>query len=248
MQALLVPGGDGNMEVNQVASTSAMNVCGSSIFRQYRAGLKHIHMKQQQNNPQHSKSLWLHILESNRIKGLEDYINRRAPAAKKARYEEKVDLNIMPYKMIESKGKIETQLWNIGSETRIGGMAGLRDRFSYLLSDGSVICSESNFKSELSDLIDFHYKAPREPHAYHILILLIWVGKVNQASKTLWGRVLRHRLAILCSIGALGFYLLLRFDVTSKVNLIDWKDNASWFDFKVLITSTGKFLCIVFMS
>jgi hypothetical protein len=129
MQKLLVPGGDGNMQLNEMVTIGTTNVCGSSILRQYRAALKHIHMKQQQNNPLHSTSLWLHILESNRIKGLEDYVNRRAPAAKKARYEEKVDINLMPYKMVESKGRIEELLWNIGSDSRVGGLSGLRDRF-----------------------------------------------------------------------------------------------------------------------
>jgi hypothetical protein len=41
-------------------------------------------------------------------------------------------------------------------------------------------------------------------------------------------------------MGALGLYLMLRFDITNELEEIDFTDNSNWFDFKLLVDRTVK--------
>ena len=45
---------------------------------------------------------------------------------------------------------------------------------------------------------------------------------------------MRLRDVELCSIGANGLYLLTRFEVTKEIENIDFSDNKSWFNRKIL--------------
>jgi hypothetical protein len=49
-----------------------------------------------------------------------------------------------------------------------------------------------------------------------------------------WGRVMRHKHMNMCLIGALGFYLMARFDMTGEK--FDFSDNSSWFNRKLLVS------------
>jgi hypothetical protein len=60
-------------------------------------------------------------------------------------------------------------------------------------------------------------------------------GKTN-AGKIVWGRVMHHKHVNMCSIGALGFYLMARFDMTGEK--FDFSDNSKWFNRKLLVSST----------
>ena len=50
---------------------------------------------------------------------------------------------------------------------------------------------------------------------------------------------MRHREVELCSIGALGLYLMTRFQVTNELDHIDFSDNKTWFNRKLLKAMTG---------
>ena len=43
----------------------------------------------------------------------------------------------------------------------------------------------------------------------------------------------------MCSIGALGLYLLTRFEVTDEIEDIDFSDNRTWFNRKLLKSMVG---------
>ena len=58
--------------------------------------------------------------------------------------------------------------------------------------------------------------------------------------KAQFGKVMRHRLPELCSIGALGLYLLARFDITKEYEKMDFLDNKTWFGIKLLTSASGK--------
>ena len=58
-------------------------------------------------------------------------------------------------------------------------------------------------------------------------------GKTN-TGKAVFGRILRHLDPRLCGIGALGLYLLMRFNCTKEYELFDLKNNKSWFNVKLL--------------
>ena len=66
----------------------------------------------------------------------------------------------------------------------------------------------------------------------HALVMKIATGKTN-GTKTLYGRVVRHKDPALCPIGALGLYLLARFHLADEK--LDFSSNSSWFDVKLLV-------------
>ena len=98
----------------------------------------------------------------------------------------------------------------------------------------AVMRSDSVYKADLCDLCDFTFTQPGEHSPYHILILRDGAGK-SVKDKPQFGKVMRHRLPELCPIGALGLYLLARFDVTTEHDTFDFCNNRSWFNTKLLI-------------
>jgi hypothetical protein len=98
-----------------------------------------------------------------------------------------------------------------------------------------ILRGESVYKCELSDLFGVNtHKKDVDPHACYVLMMSIATGKTNGYIK-LYGRVARHKDAKLCAVGALGFYLLYRFEKTKEFESPpDFSDNNSWFDWKLL--------------
>ena len=115
----------------------------------------------------------------------------------------------------------------------------MRDRFQFLMTLAGVMRSDSLLKSDLCDLCDFTFKQGGELSPYHIMILRDGAGKTVQ-DKTQFGKVMRHRLPELCPIGALGLWLLARFDITNELDDFDFCDNKSWFDNKLFISPKCK--------
>ena len=99
--------------------------------------------------------------------------------------------------------------------TKVYGTAALRDRFQFLHTLAAVMRSDSVYKAELADICDFNFKQPRELDPYHIMVLGDGDGKQSR-KKAQHGKVIRHRLAELCSIGGLRFYFLARFDLSKE--------------------------------
>ena len=58
--------------------------------------------------------------------------------------------------------------------------------------------------------------------------------------KAQFGKVMRHRVAELCPIGALGLYLMARFELTKEPHEFDFLTNSSWFNHKLLISPQVK--------
>jgi hypothetical protein len=72
-------------------------------------------------------------------------------------------------------------------------------------------------------------------HDAVILIMQILEGKKNNGN-IVWGRTMRHKNVNMCSIGALGFYLTSRFELTGGT--FDFAINKSWFNRKLIISPT----------
>ena len=64
------------------------------------------------------------------------------------------------------------------------------------------------------------------------------MGKTNQ-EEILYRRAMRYQEVELCSIGGLGLYLMTRFQVTNELDHIDFSDNKTWFNRKLLKAMTG---------
>ena len=127
----------------------------------------------------------------------------------------------------------------INKSKRVYGTAALRDRFQFLMTLSAVMRSDSVYKADLCDLCDFSFQQGGELSPYHIMILRDGGGKSVQ-DKVQYGKVMRHRKPELCAIGALGLYLLARFEVTNEEETFDYLDNKSWFNNKLIISPKWK--------
>ena len=117
------------------------------------------------------------------------------------------------------------------------GAVTIQDRFHFLFTLGAVIRSESIFKADLSDLVDFAFNQEKEPDPYHVLVMRIGFGKIVRDDNSIYVRGLRHKDARLCHIGTLGLWLMTRFHVYNEMEGINFIDNKSWFNIKLIIST-----------
>ena len=118
--------------------------------------------------------------------------------------------------------------------------ATLRYRFHFLFTIGAVIRSESVFKADLCDLMDFKYLQVNEPDPYHVLIIRIGSGKIIKGDNILYARGKRHRDPRLCHIRALRLWLIVRFRIFNEMDKIDFSDGRTWFNIKLMISTHDK--------
>ena len=173
------------------------------------------------------------------LKDLIVLVKNRRERVLKALSKERIDGEFQPFMMIEQIPKIEEVLWNYKNNTRVYGLNALRNRFQYLMTLGAVMRSDSLYSDDMCDLCDFTFLQPKEGDPYHIMILRDGDAKTSKG-KVQYGKVMRHKLPELCSICALGLYLLVRFEITQEVNKFDFIDNNSWFNQKLMISPLAK--------
>jgi hypothetical protein len=130
--------------------------------------------------------------------------------------------------------RIELFLWEKDCTKRGKAMASLRDRYTFLHTLSGLIRAESMWKAELSDCSDFIYHQRKEPHQYHIGVMQILRGKRNQENR-IFGRMMRHRRADFCALGAFALYLAWRFELTKEPESFDFTRNDLWYDIKLLV-------------
>ena len=136
--------------------------------------------------------------------------------------------------MVSKIPMIEEWFWNHNAASSTFSLSSMRDRFVFLLTTHAYLRGESMFLSDLSDYCDLVIENEGCSEC-HVLVLQVDTGKTN-GLKTLYGRVLRHKNAHQCSIGALGFMLLGRFEHTKEIEThFNLLDNKSWFGVKALI-------------
>ena len=108
----------------------------------------------------------------------------------------------------------------------------------FLFSTGGILRGECLFSAELSDCFLISHKNPdKDPHEWDALIMTIVQGKTNSGNK-IYGRAIRAKDVRLCPLGALGYYLLARFNLTKEFepsSCPDFRDNASWYGIKLLV-------------
>ena len=206
------------------------NVVGFDMVNQYLCAIRHISTDQCDDGINTITNI---DINSTRVKRLMNNIKNRKDHVSKKNFKERINGEFKPYSLYSEIPRMERFMWKYGSGTAVFGASALRDRFQFLMTLSGVLRSESLYKADLADLCDFKYKQSRERDPYHILILRVSTGKTN-ADKILYGRVMRHYLVEQCSIGALALYLLLRFYVTTEIDGIDFLENETWYNIKLL--------------
>ena len=81
------------------------------------------------------------------------------------------------------------------------------------MTHSAVMRSNSVYKADLCNLCDFTFQ--------QILILRNGGGK-SVKDKTQFGKVMQHKVAEMCPIGASGLWLLVRFEVMKEQETFDF--------------------------
>jgi len=219
------------------------NPIGYSVFQSYKAALKQLFREQQAKHGASVTNSWEHVWLPH-FDRLRDHVKSRRHKVKKMNYEEKIDGAFAPYAIVEHYGDIEDKFFSsLYDVTNIRSIStGLRHRFCFLFLTSGILRCESVYQAELSDFQGINMcNNERDLHPLFIMIMQIPFGKTNKGSIR-YGRATRHRDVRLCCIGALTFYLNLRFFVTNEFasfSLKDWCDNSKWFDTKLLVDVHG---------
>jgi hypothetical protein len=213
-------------------SEAAKKLCQHDVINQAYNALLELLSEQHEENT--NLTTEVEITGSRRITFLRDVVRRRKNHQRKRGYDEKVAHEVSPFVNHERLPDIENAMFEHSSTTLLNGTISLRNRFFHLYTTQAVQRAESPFAADLSDLVSFRYHNQREPHPYLFLILQMFEGKTN-GDNVLFGRVIRHRLVESCSEGALGLYLLGRFELTGELEDMDFTTNNKWFDVKLLV-------------
>ena len=231
------PPGNDELEAAATSATTGHGVelLGFSQLNIYKCAVQRLHGEQYDNGA--NRKTWDEIY-TQRCKELLKLVKLRKPSEDRKHFKEKVDHTFLPYQVATEKPRLEEALWKRNAMHCLEISTGaLRDRFVFLFTNGGLLRGESLFKAELSDFMDFKYKSKYDPTPYHTLIMKFVEGKVNRG-KTFFGRALRHRNAELCSLGALGMYLLARFEATGEK--FDFKSNENWFRVMLLVDTNSS--------
>ena len=191
---------------------------------------------------------------TDRMNDLVNIVETRKERVLKELCKEQLEGSFQPFKLLAEVPNIEIKMWESHNNTRVYRTADLRDRFQFLLTLSTVMRSDSVYKANLCDMCDFTFLQRREKDPYHILILRDRDGKGSKV-KTKFAKVMRHRLAQLCPIGALGLWLLARFDIAEEYKSFDFTSNGSWFNVKILsstqikkrigVSGSGIYICYI---
>ena len=207
------------------------DVLDFTAVNQYSCAVKEILQQQRDNGINNIRK---DDLDSDRMNQLMKMVKSRKNKVTKAMFKERSSGAFQPFKMIQEIPRIEKYLWDYPSSTLVNGASALRDRYHFLMCLCGVLRSESMYLADLADLCDFMLHPDCEPDPYHILIMRIGEGKVNADGTEVFGRVMRHKDPRLCAILALAIYLCMRFDVTGEIESIDFANNNTWFNRKLI--------------
>jgi hypothetical protein len=210
-----------------------LNGLGGSAFVQYRCTIWNYHKRQVENGVNNTdwRMIWTEACEK-----LLRMVKSRKRRVRKRNFHEKIDHETSHYVASDQIERIEEYFFSLGHATNVRSVfSSLRNRFTFLMTTHGILRGESLFKCELSDLFGVTtHKKDVDPHPCYVLMMHIATGKTNGYIK-LYGRVCRHKDAKLCAIGALGMYLLYRFEKTREfAPPPDFTDNSNWFDWKLL--------------
>jgi hypothetical protein len=171
----------------------------------------------------------------------------RKKRIKKKNYAEKVEAETSPFHSYNQIGEVEFAFWLQGCTAGATvsprkTFCSLRNRFNFLMNFTAVLRNESITLAELSDCRHFFVQRREDIDPMIIFLLCIGTGKtIKSDSPPQYGRATRHMDVFQCSISALGFYLLHRFDVNGEwTNPPDFRENSSWFDVKMLTDFGGE--------
>ena len=223
------------------------NPLGCQMINTYRSAIWNYY--ENQYNANANRLRWEEI-NTPAVKRLFLIVKGRKRRVAKNSYAEKVEGEASTFHSYSQIVDIEQAYWLEGCGTSGSTVCprkihtSLRNRYNFLMNFTGLLRNESICMSELSDCRHFYVNRTEDHDPMLIFLLYIGTGKtVKSDGPSQYGRATRHRDVFQCSVGALGFYLLHRFWANGEFldldHVPDFRDNASWFDTKVLCEFGG---------
>ena len=216
------------VKIRQDPTWISDNPVGWQTLNQYKCGIQEVWEEQLDAG---KLSYTKDLLITKSVKDLLKIVKTRKVRISKINFKEKVTAQMAPYSAAEELPRLEFFLYRKKKNSKVYCVASLRDRFCLLQTSYGILRGESLILSELSDLIDIVFKITGIK--MHIGVMQIFQGKTNK-SRTIYGRVMRHKDVTQCAMGAMAFYLLMRFAHTNECDEFDFSQNGNWFNIKLL--------------
>ena len=214
--------------------------CGAANFNGWKSLLKKIHRVQLSRKAQSRtwEMIWLCGLDE-----LHKHVEERSPIMAKLNYEEKVNGEFAPCAVVEKYDEIELTCWQDSHQTNRRSMVSqLRHRYCLLHLTSGILRAESLHRADISDFQSLTVpKLSTDVHNIYVMVNQIPHGKTTHG-RMQYGRATRHKEVALCCVGALAFYLTMRFYLTGEfasMTAEDWSDKSTWFDIKLLADVGG---------
>ena len=212
------------------------------MFEAYKSALRRYHRTLQ--NEGLCNDVW-EIIWAAPHDELRTFVQTRQVRVDRANYVEKIGREFEPYAAVETYGLIEQAMWEKSAQnTKLRDVTSqIRHRYCLLHLTSGILRCESLYRAELSDFMGLQLpQRDNDIDPMYIMVNQISEGKTNKGRK-LYGRATRHADPRVCCIGALGFYLALRFFQTREFHEFtyeDWCDNKKWFDIKLLADTQSQ--------
>ena len=178
------------------------------------------------------KALGINAHPSPREDNAREYIKslqRRDTEQQKANYADKGRDTLLDGNSEEDLKRIASELW---AHTAQSAECHLRTLVDLLLGHYMLTRGGDRRALEISDLFTFEF-AGEGPTRCMPLIITTRAGKQNQHGRLETAGALRSRDPLICVLGAVAFYLLLRWDLTDEP-FPDFNNRAQWYDIRLL--------------
>ncbi|KAK4206867.1 short-chain dehydrogenase, partial [Rhypophila decipiens] len=156
-------------------------------------------------------------------------LQRRDTEHQKANYADKGRDSLLDGYSEEDLKRIASELWGRTDQT---AECHFRTLVDMLLGDFMLTRGGDRRALEISDLFTFEF-AGEGPTRCMPLIITTRAGKQNQHGRLETAGALRSRDPFVCVLGAVAFYLLLRWDLTDEP-FPSFKNRAQWYDIRLL--------------
>ena len=184
------------------------------------------------------KALGMNAHPSPREDNAREYIKslqRRDAEQQKANYADKGRDTLLDGYSEEDLKRIAAELWGHAAQS---AECHLRTLVDLLLGHYMLTRGGDRRALEISDLFTFEF-ADEGPTRCMPLVITTRAGKQNQHGRLETAGALRSRDPAICVLGAVAFYLLLRWDLTDEP-FPDFESRARWYDIRLLKSTDAR--------
>lgn len=150
------------------------NPVGIESMTHYKAGVK---AEWDNQVAFHSNSLSWDLIWTQRCKKIFEHVKNRKAAVRQKNFAEKVSHEFAPYLAVEKFPDMEKYMWERCENGHRFAFAWTRNRMCLLFTTSAILRCESLFKAELSDFLSIKFKAPKDVHPMHAVVMQIMKGE-----------------------------------------------------------------------